>query len=89
MRSRARREGRAFGEGRPSLSATIEGKSRDVDHRVVKGFGEEWSRFGNCQLEVDELETMFSHESAGLENVVFSEGPPWWVAVAWRRHGGL
>ena len=24
-------------------------------------------------------------EGAGLENVVFSEGPPWWVAVAWRR----
>ena len=24
-------------------------------------------------------------EGAGLENVVFSEGPPWWVAVGWRR----
>ena len=24
-------------------------------------------------------------ERAGLENVVFSEGPPWWVAVGWRR----
>ena len=24
-------------------------------------------------------------EGAGLENTVFSEGPPWWVAVAWRR----
>ena len=24
-------------------------------------------------------------EGGGLENVVFSEGPPWWVAVAWRR----
>ncbi len=24
-------------------------------------------------------------EGAGLENVTFSEGPPWWVAVGWRR----
>jgi SAM-dependent methyltransferase len=24
-------------------------------------------------------------EGAGLENVVFAEGPPWWVAVGWRR----
>lgn len=24
-------------------------------------------------------------EAAGLENVTFSEGPPWWVAVGWRR----
>ena len=24
-------------------------------------------------------------EDAGLENVVFSEGPPWWVVVGWRR----
>ena len=24
-------------------------------------------------------------EGAGLENVVFSEGPPWWVAVGWRQ----
>jgi SAM-dependent methyltransferase len=24
-------------------------------------------------------------ETAGLENVVFAEGPPWWVAVGWRR----
>ena len=24
-------------------------------------------------------------EGAGLENVVFSEGPPWWVAIGWRR----
>jgi SAM-dependent methyltransferase len=23
-------------------------------------------------------------ETAGLENVVFAEGPPWWVAVGWR-----
>jgi len=61
VRSRARREGRAVEEGLPSPLKAIEGKSRNVDHRVVKGFGEEWSRFGNRQLEVDELETMFSH----------------------------
>ena len=24
-------------------------------------------------------------EGAGLENVTFSDGPPWWVAVGWRR----
>jgi SAM-dependent methyltransferase len=24
-------------------------------------------------------------EDAGLENIVFAEGPPWWVAVGWRR----
>jgi SAM-dependent methyltransferase len=24
-------------------------------------------------------------EGAGLEKVVFAEGPPWWVAVGWRR----
>lgn len=58
---------RAFGEGRPFLSTTIEGKSRSVDHRGVKGFGERRSRFGNRQLEVDELEIMFSHYT-----VVFS-----------------
>jgi len=23
-------------------------------------------------------------EQAGLERVMFSEGPPWWVAVGWR-----
>jgi len=23
-------------------------------------------------------------EGAGLENVVFADGPPWWVAVGWR-----
>ena len=27
-------------------------------------------------------------EEAGLENVVFSDGPPWWVAVGWRRCDG-
>jgi len=27
-------------------------------------------------------------EGAGLENVTFSEGPPWWVAVGWRRPTG-
>ena len=27
-------------------------------------------------------------EGAGLENVVLSEGPPWWVAVGWRRPTG-
>ena len=26
-------------------------------------------------------------ETAGLENVVFAEGPPWWVAVGWRSQG--
>ena len=24
-------------------------------------------------------------EDAGLERVTFSQGPPWWVAVGWRR----
>ena len=28
-------------------------------------------------------------EDAGLENAVFSEGPPWWVAVAWRRTNAI
>ena len=23
-------------------------------------------------------------EGAGLENIVFADGPPWWVAVGWR-----
>ena len=64
MRSRARREGRAVEEDLPSPLQPIEGKSRNVDHRVVKGFGEEWSRFENRQLEVDELETMFGHYTA-------------------------
>ena len=27
-------------------------------------------------------------ETAGLENVVVAEGPPWWVAVGWRRPDG-
>ena len=61
MRSRARRKGRAIEEALPSPLRTVEGKSRNVDHRVVKGFGEEWSRFGNRQLAVDELEAMFGH----------------------------
>ena len=25
-------------------------------------------------------------EAAGLRNVTFSDGPPWWVAVGWREH---
>ena len=27
-------------------------------------------------------------ERAGLENLMFVEGPPWWVAVGWRRCDG-
>lgn len=43
-------------------------------------------RFGT-QLEkrYSEEEIRILLEGAGLENVVFSVGPPWWVAVGWRR----
>ena len=33
----------------------------------------------------DEVRTLL--EGVGLENVQFADGPPWWVAVGWRRQG--
>tara|TARA_Y100000294_G_C8266912_1_gene221178 strand:+ start:180 stop:344 length:165 start_codon:yes stop_codon:yes gene_type:complete len=26
-------------------------------------------------------------EGAGLDKVQFADGPPWWVAIGWRREG--
>ena len=36
-----------------------EAESRSLDARVIKGFGQEWSRFRNDQLAVEEMQEMF------------------------------
>ncbi len=60
MRSRFRGASRGGGIDHSGEDAKIQVGSRNLDHRVVKSFGEEWSRFDNQRLEVDELEEMFS-----------------------------
>ena len=45
-----------------------------------------FDRFGTrLEKRYSQEEVRYLLEGAGLENVVFSEGPPWWVAVGWRR----
>jgi len=60
LRSRFRGASRGGGIDHSGEDAKIQVGSRNLDHRVVKSFGEEWSRFDNQRLEVDELEEMFS-----------------------------
>ena len=61
MRSRIR-QGNGEGDAHPSLSASgTPAESPTLDSDVVRGFGEEWSRFRNDRLDVLELREMFDH----------------------------
>ena len=60
MRSRFRGANSGGGKDSSDADAKTQVRSKNLDHQVVKSFGEEWSRFDNQRLEVDELEKMFN-----------------------------
>ena len=89
MRSRFRGASRGGGIDHSGEDAKIQVGSRNLDHRVVKSFGEEWSRFDNQRLEVDELEEMFSCYTSvfpweDLPDAVVSRTVDWFIKE-WQR----
>jgi len=63
---------------------------KNVDPKVVAGFGDEWSRFdqSNADRFGTRLEKRFSRVEmermmivAGLTDIRFNEHPPFWTAV--------
>lgn len=61
MRFGFRGPSKEAGMDRSSSDAEIQAESKNLDRQVVKSFGEEWSRFSNRQLDVEELEEIFGH----------------------------
>ena len=43
------------------MNGRMRSETRNVDTKVVDGFGAEWSKFTNAELSVDELAEIFSH----------------------------
>ena len=54
-----------------------------VDHLVDR---DALDRFGTrLEKRYSKEQVRLLLEGGGLEKVTFSDGPPWWVAVGWRR----
>ena len=58
---------------------------KNLHTTTVAGFGDEWERFDQSELPIEERQRIFKMEQAELENIQFSSEVPFWCAVGYRK----
>lgn len=59
---------------------------KNLHTTAVAGFGDEWERFDQSELPIEERQRIFKMEKVGLENIQFSSAVPFWCVAGNRKN---